>query len=207
MTKIIISAIIVLVIVLSLNVIAMFSLANKMQQLLVDPINGEGNPMLGSSDAKVSIIEFSDFQCPYCARFHQQVFPQIMEKYIKTGKANFMYFDFPLPFHKNARAAAVAANCADEQGKYWEYHDMIFQNQDNLEGQSLMDFAKTIGLDTNKFSVCMRNNKGESIDSDIAVGKRLGVTGTPAFFINGQLIEGSQPFSVFEQIIDEELAK
>ncbi len=214
--KITITAFVLLLVVMSLNAIATYSLASKMDDFfsLTDSsvpapakITGGNNPLLGSKNAKVTIVEFSDFQCPYCASFHQQVFSQIMENYIKVGKVNFIYRDFPLPFHANARAAAIAADCAGEQGKYWEYHNIIFQNQDKLDASFLIDYASRIGIDSLKFSKCIEENDGADIDLDIADGKRFGVTGTPMFFVNGREIEGSQPFSAFAQIIDEELSK
>ncbi len=176
-------------------------------QLPAVEISADDDPVKGQKNAKVTIVEFSDFQCPYCASFHQQVFSQIMENYIKVGKVNFIYRDFPLPFHANARAAAIAADCAGEQGKYWEYHNIIFQNQDKLDASFLIDYASRIGIDSLKFSKCIEENDGADIDLDIADGKRFGVTGTPMFFVNGREIEGSQPFSAFAQIIDEELSK
>ena len=202
---------------MSINVVASFKVAAKMDQLysLIDAepfgehsqIPGGDNPVLGEEDAKVTMIEFSDFQCPYCAAFHQQVFPQINEQYIKTGKVKFVMRDFPLPFHKNALPAAIAAECAQDQNKYWEYADAIFSHQDKLDTASLVEYAKTVGINEDKFSKCLAINQGADIDKDIADGKRHGVTGTPAFFINDILIEGMQPFSAFAQVIDEELVQ
>ena len=115
--------------------------------------------------------------------------------------------DFPLPFHKSAMAAAIAAECAQDQNKYWEYAEAIFSHQDKLDAESLIDYAKSIGMNEDEFSKCLAINQGADIDKDIADGKRHGVTGTPAFFINDRLIEGMQPFSAFAQVIDEELVQ
>ena len=216
-SKIITGALALLLAAMSINVVASFKVAAKMDQLysLIDAqtfgehsqIPGGDNPVLGEEDAKVTMIEFSDFQCPYCAAFHQQVFPQINEQYIKTGKVKFVMRDFPLPFHKSAMAAAIAAECAQDQNKYWEYAEAIFSHQDKLDAESLIDYAKSIGMNEDEFSKCLAINQGADIDKDIADGKRHGVTGTPAFFINDRLIEGMQPFSAFAQVIDEELVQ
>ena len=159
--------------------------------------------MLGNKDAKVAIIEFSDYQCPYCKRFHTEAFEQLKKGYIDTGKVSFVYRDFPLSFHQNSQKASESAECADEQGKFWEMHNAIFENQDNIAVSDLKKYAKDLGLDTNKFNDCMDLGRMEKeVKKDFADGSAAGVTGTPTFFINGKMLVGAQPYSAFKQIID-----
>ncbi len=170
-------------------------------------ISADDDPMLGSSDAVVTIVEFSDFECPFCGRFHTQTFPPIYNEYIKTGKAKFIYRDFPLGFHQFAQKAAEASECADEQGKYWEYHNTIFQNQGSLSLENLKAWAKELGLNEDKFNQCLDSGAmAAEVQKDLSEGSQYGVTGTPAFFINGKSVTGAQPFDVFKQMIDAELA-
>ncbi len=165
------------------------------------------DPMKGSADAPVTIIEYSDFQCPFCARFWSQTLPQIQEEYIDTGKVKLIYKDFPLGFHENAQKAGEAAECADDQGMFWEYHDMIYENQISLSVSSLKTWAKELGLDTSEFNDCLDSGKyTDEVKEDFKEGQAAGVSGTPAFFINGRSLVGAQPFSAFQQIIEEELS-
>jgi protein-disulfide isomerase len=171
-------------------------------------VDDDGDPSIGSKDAKVTIIEFSDFQCPFCERFFSQTYPQIKSAYIDTGKVRFVYRDFPLSFHAMAQKSAEAGECANEQGKFWEYHDKIFQNQQSLSIDNLKSWAKQLGLDTTKFNTCLDTDKYKTeVQNDLSDGISLGVSGTPAFFINGKPLIGAQPFAAFQQIIDVELAK
>jgi len=166
----------------------------------------DDDPYKGSKNAPITIVEFSDFQCPYCARFHLQTFPQIEENYIKKGKVKFVYRDYPLPFHSSAQKAAEAAECADEQGKFWEMHNIIFENQQSLSIENLKSLAKKLNLDSNKFNDCLDSGKYASeVQKDMADGSAVGVTGTPGFIINGELISGAQPYEVFQQIIEAKL--
>ncbi len=174
----------------------------------VAKISVDGEPFKGSKNAPVTIIEFSDFQCPYCARFAQQTMPAIVKNYVDAGKVKIVFKDFPLSFHANAKNAAEAANCAAEQGKFWEYHDKIFENQNALDAASLKKYAKDLSLDSSKFDSCLDSDKYVSeIEQDVAEGQQNGVTGTPAFFVNGKEITGAQPYAVFEQAINEALGK
>ena len=168
----------------------------------------EGSHVQGSKDAPVTIIEFSDFQCPYCGRFYSQTLPQIEEEYIKTGKVKLVYRHCPLSFHQYAQKASEAAECADEQGKFWEYHDKLYENQNSLDAASLKKYAKELGLDTAKFDSCMDSGKTASkVQKDFKDGQAAGVQGTPAFFINGVPVTGAQPYEVFKQVIEQELKK
>ena len=162
----------------------------------------------GNANAPVTIVEWSDFECPFCARFYSQTLGQIQEKYIDTGKVKIVYRDFPLGFHVNAQKAAEAAECAGEQGKFWEMHDQLFEKGVKEGVSSFKKFASDIGLDTEKFNACLDSGKMASETAkDMQDGQAAGITGTPGFIINGQLISGAQPFSVFQQIIEAELAK
>jgi protein-disulfide isomerase len=166
-------------------------------------ILADDDPVKGDQNAPVTIVEFSDFQCPFCGRFWSQTLPQIKEDYIDTGKVKFVYRDFPLSFHQYAQKASEAAECADEQGKFWEYHDKLFENQQFLDTESLKQYAADLGLDTEKFNSCIDTGKYSSeVRKDFQDGQTNGVSGTPTFFINGQKLVGAQPYSAFQQIID-----
>ncbi len=157
----------------------------------------------GDKDAKVLIVEYSDFQCPFCAKVQPTV-AQIEEEYGEDVALVFRHY--PLSFHPNAVPAALASECAAEQGKFWEYHDILFENQNALTEADLMSYAKTLKLDEDQFSECYKSQKyQDKVDADFSQGQTDGVTGTPAFFINGQKIAGAYPFAAFKQIIDGEL--
>jgi len=166
----------------------------------------DDDPSQGSKDASVTIIEFSDFECPYCARFYSQTMPQIRMNYIDTDKVKFVYRDFPLDFHQYAKKAAEAAECADEQGKFWEFHDKLYENQNALDNESLKQYAKDMGLKTDQFNTCLDSGKmTQEVLKDLEDGSSYGVTGTPTLFINGIKVVGAQPYEVFQKIIDQEL--
>lgn len=166
------------------------------------------SPVKGDANAKVTIVEFSDYQCPFCGRFFQDTLPSIKKEYIETGKAKLVYKDFPLSFHENAQKAAEAARCAGEQSKYWEMHDKLFGNQESLGESNYKKWAREIGLNGEKFDDCLSTGKhAQEVKDDASYGAQLGVSGTPAFYINGRELVGAQPFSAFKKIIDEELAK
>lgn len=170
----------------------------------------DDDAFLGEKDAPVTIVEFSEYQCPYCKRHIDQVVPQIMKKYVDTGKVKYIFRDFPLEFHSNAMPAALAAECAGDEGddKYFEMHDALFANQAELSEEKIKELAKEIRLDMNQFNKCFDNETHKKeIEKDIEDGKTAGVTGTPAFIINGWGLTGAQPFSEFEKLIEQELAK
>jgi protein-disulfide isomerase len=160
----------------------------------------------GDPNAPVTIVEFSDFECPYCTRFFTQTLPAITEQYIDTGKVKFVYRDFPLSFHPNAQKAAEAAECAADQDKFWDMHDKLFE--DGVKGgvNSFKQYAAELGLDTAAFDECLDSGKyTDEVQKDLADGSRLGVSGTPGFFVNGKYVNGAQPFEVFQQAIEAEL--
>jgi protein-disulfide isomerase len=160
-------------------------------------------PSRGPSDAKVTIVEFSDFECPFCGRATPTV-EEVLKKY--DGKVRFVFREFPLPMHKSAKKAAEAALCANQQDKFWPMYDKMFANQEKLEPTDLKGYAKDLGLDQAKFDACLDGGKMESaVQADIEAGKALGVDGTPAFFINGRPYSGAQPLDKFVDVIDSEL--
>ena len=172
-------------------------------------VSVDDDPVKGEENAPITIVEFSDFQCPFCERFFKETLPQIEKEYIETGKVKLVYRDFPLrEIHSDAQKAAEAAECADEQGKFWEYHNMLFENQEALKIADLKEYAVTLKLDTQEFNNCLdKSEKAEEVNADIQEGESYGVTGTPAFFINGILVSGARPFEDFQAIIEEELSK
>jgi len=175
----------------------------------------DGEPSLGNKDAPVQIVEFSDYQCPFCRRAYTQSYSQIKKDYIDTGKVYFVFKDFPLTFHPAAIPAAEYANCANEQGKYWETHDAIYDEQNKL-GQGTIEFGETElkkwvstvpGINMQKLDACVKSGKyKKEIEQDTAEGIAAGVSGTPTFFINGQALVGAQPYSEFQRLIEAELA-
>lgn len=167
----------------------------------------DGDHVLGNPNAKVAVIEYSDFECPFCGRMFKETLPKLKENFIKSGEAKFIYRHFPLrSIHQNAQKAAEASECASEQGKFWEYHDMIFQRQNSLGVDSFKLWAKELGLNANQFNSCLDSGKYASrIDVDYNEGLALGVNGTPATFVNGNLISGAVPFEEFDRVIKEEL--
>ena len=170
-------------------------------------VSEDDDAFLGDKNAPVTIIEFSDFECPFCARFYKQTLPQLQRAYIDTGKVKLVYRDFPLSFHPNAQKAAEAAECVREQGgdeAYFKMHDAIFENQPSLSESNLKVWAQDLGYDIDS---CLDSDKFRSeVQKDFADGQAAGISGTPSFFINGQKLVGAQPFSAFQQIIEAELA-
>ena len=182
-------------------------------------ISVDNDPVRGNPDAPITIIEFSDFQCPFCARFHVQTLPSILEEYIDTGKVNLVYRDFPIQsIHPNALPAAVAAECANEQGKYWQYHDTLFERQNSwskLDTGSVIStfsqYATDIGLEQQQFDSCLGSGKYlQEVQQDLNDGRTYDITGTPGFFIGNDdigfvKIDGAQPFESFKKVIDSQL--
>jgi protein-disulfide isomerase len=162
------------------------------------------DPVHGPANAKVTLIEFTDFQCPYC-RKSQDVIHQILAAYPKDVKM--ISKQYPLPFHNRAKPSAIAAVCANLQGKFWEFHDKAFAGPAKLEDTDLQSYAKDIGLNVKKFDKCVKDPAmSQRVDEDIAAGQELGVQGTPHFFVNTRVINGAQPFEAFKTAIDQELA-
>lgn len=164
--------------------------------------------ILGDPKAPVTIVEFGDYQCPFCRKLFVESENKIRNEYIKTGKARMVYRDFPLDaIHPEARPAAEASQCAAEQGKFWAYHDLLFARQKELSGANYVKWAGELGLDVKKFEECYTFGKyAAEVAKDYENGLLLGVQGTPATFINGQFIPGAQPYSVFKAAIDAKLS-
>ncbi len=159
----------------------------------------------GPENAKVTLVEYSDFECPYCAK-HKETVDQIVEKYGNQVRVVFRHF--PLSFHPNAEKAAEASECAAEQGKFWEMHDKIFAANDagTMSVDKWKEEAKNLGLNTKKFNECLDSGKyADNISDESASGAAAGVEGTPATFVNGELVSGALPFDQFKQIIDSKL--
>jgi protein-disulfide isomerase len=175
---------------------------NKRYDVAIGP-----NPILGNESAPVTIIEFSDAQCPFCKRFHDQTFPQLKSEYIDTGKVKLAYRSFPLSIHPDAPKAAEAQSCARDQDKFWELTEEIFVNQGAMKVADIKKMAANIGMNPATFDECLDSGKYKSeVDKDFADGSAAGVSGTPSFFVNGKILVGAQPFTAFQALIDQELA-
>jgi protein-disulfide isomerase len=164
------------------------------------------DPSEGKADAPVTVVEFSDFQCPFC----QRVWPTLKQLRTKYGdRMRLVWKDFPLTqIHPQAFVAAQAGNCAREQGKFWEYHDTLFGHQSALQRDDLKKYAADLGLDAAKFNQCLDSSKYEArVQTALGVGGQLGISSTPTVFVNGRMINGAQPIEVFQSIIDEELTR
>jgi protein-disulfide isomerase len=165
----------------------------------------EGYPSLGPDNAKITIVEFSDFQCPYCRRFHADTYHALLDAY--PGQIRFVYRNLPLTsIHPNAMPAAIASLCANDQNAYWDFHEKLFAN-DTLDEATYIQYATDLGLDVNTFKACLSSGSHDDFikqDMDFSLG--LGVQSTPTFFVNGLAIIGAQPLANFKQLIDKELA-
>jgi len=161
-------------------------------------------PVMGAADAPVTIVEFTDYQCPYCQRAQQYV-DRVMDTY--KGKVRLVYQEFPLDFHPQAKPAGRAARCAGEQGKFWEMHTGLLRTPGALDEADLKGRAAKLGVDAKAFGECIASNKYDPvIQKSVENGRSIGVSGTPTFFLNGRSFSGAQPFEVFERMIEEELA-
>ncbi|MEK7558797.1 MAG: DsbA family protein [Patescibacteria group bacterium] len=171
-------------------------------------------PVLGDKNAKVEVIEFSDFQCPFCKQWADQTKDQLFKDYVDTGKIKFAYRQYPIAqLHPNAEKASEASECANDQDKFWDYHDLLFKEQTawaNLPDPTsqFSTYATQVGLDKGAFESCMSSGKFKDVVAkDLQDGGAAGVNGTPTFFINGVSLVGAQPYDAFKTAIDAELAK
>ena len=180
--------------------------ATQPPQFIRYDVPSDGFPGIGPEDAPIVIVEFSDFQCPFCKRFYDETYQQLLAAY--PDNIRFVYRHLPLTsIHPEAFPSAEASMCANEQNVFWEYHDKIFENQDKLGRELYMQIARDLNLDTTAFEDCLNTGKYKDLvqqDSDFALN--LGVQSTPTFFINGLALVGAQPLSAFTQLIDKELA-
>jgi len=178
-------------------------------------INLDGARIAGAKDARVTLVEFADYQCPFCAGHFRETFPLIEKNYLRTGKVKYVFFDFPLEHsHPQAFKAAIAAYCAGEESKYWEMHAYLFTHQQELFEKDLLHHAQALGLDPSKFERCLDNEESAiKVRKELAEGKKAGVKGTPTFLLgltisNGtemqvyQQISGAQPYSTFQKALD-----
>jgi len=181
----------------------------------VDSLLLNGSPVLGSMDAPITIIDFSDYQCSRCWRFATQVEPLIKENYINTGKAKLVFKDFPI-YGNDSVNGAIAAHCAADQNKYWELHDLFYENQEAINSgwlsvDNILSFASELGLDSQQFKTCLDERKYyQKVQNNVEQGMSLGVSGIPMFIIidsdgQSEIVEGPQPFSVFKEVLDKML--
>ncbi|RME89312.1 MAG: DsbA family protein [Anaerolineae bacterium] len=176
------------------------------QRVVRYDIPTEGYPAIGAEDAEIVIVEFSDFQCPFCKKWHDEVYGPLMDAY--PGQIRLVYRNFPLTnIHGDAFSAAEAAQCARDQGKFWEFHDKLFSGQYGLGEEAYLQYAADLGLDEEAFRQCLTEHKyQEFVQDDMNFAINLGVRSTPTFFINGLPIVGAQPLTVFTTVVDQELA-
>jgi protein-disulfide isomerase len=168
-------------------------------------VSAANSPRLGPATAPVQIVEFSDFQCPYCQMAAKTVH-EIQEKY--GDKVSIVFRNFPLPMHPQAGRAAEAAQCANDQGGFWKYHDALFADRKAWTDDDFKGYAKASGLDVKQFGKCLDGGAHKAtIDADIADGKKVGMNGTPGFYVNGIVLSGARPIEDFVEVIDSELAR
>lgn len=169
-------------------------------------------PMLGNPDAPVTVIEFADFQCPFCGRYFKNVEPQLLDRYVKTGKVKFIYRDFAF-LGEESEWGAEAARCANDQGKFWQYHDYLFNHQSGENSgafakENLKQFARALGLVSVSFDACLDSEKYlKAVQNDTDAGRSFGVGGTPTTFVNGQAVSGAVPFSDIAAVVEAALKK
>jgi protein-disulfide isomerase len=174
-------------------------------------VSTKGRPALGSDDAPVTVVEFADYQCPFCKSFFSNTLPSLKKDYIDTGKVRLVMKDLPLAMHSTARPAALAAQCATEQGKFWPMHDSLFKEAGELNDESFKRYAKDIGLDADRFGECLRSNRYDAaISAEVTEANGQGITGTPTFVVGlttgdvveGNILNGAQPIEPFRSQIE-----
>ena len=170
-----------------------------------------GEPALGSETAPVTIVEFSDFECPYCKRFHEETLPKLKQDYINKGLVRFIHKDLPLPFHRNAHLAATTARCAKEEGKYWEAYEALFNQQSCLDCQGPIAITTSIGINKNKLEQCNKNKSiNQAVNINTSEAELNGIRATPTFVIgpssknlhSGKIVEGALPWAEFKPIVE-----
>jgi protein-disulfide isomerase len=177
----------------------------------------EGAAVKGNASASLTVIEFSDFECPYCARYVRESYPQLERDYVSTGKIRYAFRHFPLTgLHPHAMKAAEAGECGRSQGKFWPLHDRLFANQKSLEPASLLDHARAAGLDLKAFEACLEGQAAAVVQADLDAGNRAGISATPTFFLgfaqkDGSIrivekLVGAKPYAAFQSVLDRMLA-
>ncbi len=194
-------------------VAAMVAAAPQAPQVVVEPtrdpdqrfvVDTEGDPAKGPDDAPVTIVEFADFRCSYCGRFHGQTLAPLLETY--GDNVRFVYRDYPI-LGPDSVTGALAGECAADQGVFWEFHDLVYANQQDLSMDAFTTYATDLGMDVDAFIACIDAEETTArVQRDYSAGQELGVSGTPTFFVNGRMLVGAQPYDVFADYIDEELA-
>lgn len=170
-------------------------------------IDFKDNPALGSDEAPIKLIIFTDYECSYCKQFLGYL-DGIRKSHIESGKLKVEIWDFPIDSHEHAFSAAICSYCAFKQGSYWEMHSLIYESQNELSNDSFRVFATQLGLDMENFDECLKSDAAfKKVQSDISTGKEIGVDGTPAFVLNGKLYSGTPPEDVFLELINSELEK
>jgi len=169
-----------------------------------------GGVMKGEGGAAVTIVEFTDYQCPFCKRYVDQTYGQLESEYVDAGKVKYVLRDLPLAFHANSQVSAEAARCAGDQGQYWEMHDKLFETQTSwseaTDTSMFKTYAGQLGLDQVEFDTCMDEGKfAQVVKDDLALAQKVGANGTPTFFINKKVLVGAQPFEAFKAVLDQEL--
>jgi protein-disulfide isomerase len=171
-----------------------------------------GQPLQGAGEATLTIVEFSDYQCPYCARHTRDTYPKLEKDFISTGKVRYAMLDLPLRNHPFAFKAAEAATCAASEGKFWEMHHLLFENQQALQPETLPAYAEKVGLDRGEFEACLQEGRQESVNADLAQATKAGITATPTFLIGwlrgdqlkpAEVIRGAQPYESFERVLSQ----
>jgi protein-disulfide isomerase len=202
------------------RLIAANSAARPASQPLPPPSNLaiHDEPARGDGGAQIALIEYADFECPYCGQYEREVFPQLFADYIETGKIKYFYRDLPLEMHPHAMIAARAARCAGEQGRFWEMHDSLFAKQNLLRNADMPGRAEELGLDKEKFAECLSSNRyTDEINQSASEAHKMGINGTPTFFVGkiddnggvlrvGKVIMGARPYEDFKSAIDVVLA-
>ena len=175
--------------------------------LEVRDVATEGRPQRGADDAPITIVEFTDYECPFCGRYVRDTYPALLSEY--GDRIKYVVLNFPLSsIHPNARKAAEAAECAFDQGRFWDYHDALFRNQEALDVPSLKAYAEELGLDVASFSTCLDSGaKRAVVSADHREALAHGVNGTPTFFVNGRVLVGAQPLTAFEALLTDVEAK
>jgi len=174
-----------------------------------------GNPILGDLKAPVTMVEFTDYQCPFCRKFYSNAYKELKKQYVDTGKLRFVLRDLPLGFHQYAKPAAISAHCAGEQDKFWQMHDALFDGGGKFTQDDILSYAKMLGLENNAFKSCLTSSRyNEGIEQDVKDANKAGITGTPGFvvgrttdnMVRGTFISGTRPFSVFKAEIEKLLS-
>jgi protein-disulfide isomerase len=182
------------------------------EQVVKAKVNLEGFAMLGSKEAPLTIVEFTDYQCPFCQRFHTTAFPELKKNYIDTGKVRFYSRDMPLDFHPDAMRAAEAARCAGEQGQFWQLRDVMGANPNKLDMDSLVADVTDLKMDVKAFRACVESQKYKNaVQTDVMEAMKIGANGTPTFVVgkstpdgvDGELVVGAQPYPMFDQKLKE----